>query len=389
MKRFLLFCSGVIQDILENCPTDVNKYVGLGGTVLVTAGMAAASSYLFATIALRLSSYSAFFLSALVSLAIFNLDRWLLCSLSRQETFQKEVMTALPRLVMSVLIGVVISEPMVLTIYAPEINAQLARNQAAARRSAQERIDASPRFQQMAALQDDNDALQNQLDTRRAQEAALYQASIEEAEGTSGSGVEGKGSLYHEKQQRLAEQKAERSVFQKSAEARIRANQERLDNLQKEKDEELRVLDAEEGQSGGLLAREKALEQLTDQDPLLRRKQQLFALFLIMIDCLPIFSKLMQSLSRRSPYAALLEAEEEKPIQQARVLSEDVRGQADCEIAGQQSQRIQLAEMERDNSQRIVQRLADARFKLAETIIAAWEKREEEKILADLDAYLS
>jgi hypothetical protein len=44
VQRFFLFCSGVEQEVLKQCPTDTNKYVGIGATVLFTGVLAFFSS---------------------------------------------------------------------------------------------------------------------------------------------------------------------------------------------------------------------------------------------------------------------------------------------------------------------------------------------------------
>jgi len=40
IKAFLLYCSGADTTILEKCPTDENKFIGIGGTVLFTGLLA-------------------------------------------------------------------------------------------------------------------------------------------------------------------------------------------------------------------------------------------------------------------------------------------------------------------------------------------------------------
>ena len=40
IKKLLLTSSGVDLEILKKCPTDVNKYIGIGGTVLFTGILA-------------------------------------------------------------------------------------------------------------------------------------------------------------------------------------------------------------------------------------------------------------------------------------------------------------------------------------------------------------
>lgn len=44
MEQFFLYCSSIEAAILDKCPTDKNKYVGIGATIFFTGLMAFFSS---------------------------------------------------------------------------------------------------------------------------------------------------------------------------------------------------------------------------------------------------------------------------------------------------------------------------------------------------------
>jgi len=62
IKDFLLFCAGVDRKILEKAPTDVNKYVGIGATVLFTGILAFFSQVAMPFIPFLIMSLSPLFL---------------------------------------------------------------------------------------------------------------------------------------------------------------------------------------------------------------------------------------------------------------------------------------------------------------------------------------
>lgn len=53
-EQFFLYCSGIDPTILEQCPSDKNKYIGIGGTVFFTG--------LLASTLILLSSSISFFI---------------------------------------------------------------------------------------------------------------------------------------------------------------------------------------------------------------------------------------------------------------------------------------------------------------------------------------
>ena len=79
-KDFFLFCSGVDRSILEKCPTDENKYLGIGATVFFT-GLLAFFSAGYALYTVFESWFAAIIFGAVWGLMIFNLDRYIVMSM--------------------------------------------------------------------------------------------------------------------------------------------------------------------------------------------------------------------------------------------------------------------------------------------------------------------
>lgn len=127
-QTFLWWCGGARIDILKESPSDHAKYFGIGGTVLFTALMATfAGGYAFFT------AFDSIFLSILFGLfwgaLIFNLDRYIVSSVGRGDGTAKitrdEFFTALPRLILAILIAFVVATPLELRVFKKEIDIEI------------------------------------------------------------------------------------------------------------------------------------------------------------------------------------------------------------------------------------------------------------------------
>ena len=127
-NKFLWWCAGVNRDVLRQCPTEWAKYAGMGGTIFSTACMAALSggyaiSYVFdnTTIAVLFGLFWGFVI-------IFNLDRLIVNTMysDGEVTISwKEFFSGLPRIIMAIFLGIVISTPLELKIYEKSINTEI------------------------------------------------------------------------------------------------------------------------------------------------------------------------------------------------------------------------------------------------------------------------
>ncbi len=389
MKNFLIFCSGAKRDILAHCPTEEGKYVGLGGAVLTTALMAALSSALTLLMAFpAMPNWAAALFGLFWGAVVFNIDRWLVSSSRRQKNFLGEVRAALPRIFLALLFGAIISEPLVLQVFSPEIEKQMAVNRAQARQEAQEKADANPRYKEIDTLKEAGKGLRAQIGERKAQRDVFYKEYIEEITGESGTGRPGRGSVAAEKLERLKQADAELAAFKNEIADQAQAYQGRIDRLQAQKDAELAGLDALAGAATGLLARMHALHQLVWQDSWLFIAHALFALFIMTLDCLPVFAKLTQSANPRRPYDTLLEAEEDRALQMARIHTEDAEASADMEIAVLKEQYRVLEEMEIANSRDQAEQISAARAEMAQEVIDAWKPQARQHIQQNLHQYV-
>ena len=127
-NNFLWWCAGANRDVLRQCPTEWAKYAGMGGTIFSTACMAALSggyaiSYVFdnTTVAVLFGLFWGFVI-------IFNLDRLIVNTMysDGEVTISwPEFRSGLPRIIMAIFLGIVISTPLELKIYEKSIESEI------------------------------------------------------------------------------------------------------------------------------------------------------------------------------------------------------------------------------------------------------------------------
>lgn len=125
---FFWFCSGAHIDTLKKFPTEHNKYVGIGATIFFTALFATLSGG-YAMYFVFSGSSTAIFLSivfgAIWGLAIFNMDRYIVSSITKTGSSNQQILQATPRILLAIVIGIVISRPLELKIFDKEIREKL------------------------------------------------------------------------------------------------------------------------------------------------------------------------------------------------------------------------------------------------------------------------
>lgn len=127
INEFLWICSGVNRRVLRQCPTEYAKYSGMGGTIFFTACMAALSGgYAISTV--FDNTIVALLFGLFWGLLIFNLDRLIVNTMysdGKVTISWQELVSGLPRIVMAIFLGIVISTPLELKIFEDAIDIQI------------------------------------------------------------------------------------------------------------------------------------------------------------------------------------------------------------------------------------------------------------------------
>lgn len=128
IARFFCFCSGTHLDTLEKYPTEQNKYIGIGATIFFTGLFAALSGGYAMYFVFKGSAFAwlfALFFGLVWGLAIFNMDRYIVSSINKGASTNKQILQATPRILLAIMIGIVISRPLELKIFDKEIKERL------------------------------------------------------------------------------------------------------------------------------------------------------------------------------------------------------------------------------------------------------------------------
>ncbi len=365
LQRFFIFCSGADTDILDECsPGEQTKYAGIGATVFFTAVMATiAASYALYTV---FDNYiTAIFFGFVWGLLIFNLDRFIVSTIKKRDSFFDELIQASPRIVLAIIIAIVIAKPLELKIFEKEIDQVLLeeKNTMTLENKDQLALQYTPALEALTA---ENAALKQEIADKEASVNDLYETYIAEAEGRKGTEIIGKGPVYKEKREKHDSELAALQELRTNNNAKIEANEIQMatlaDEYQTKVSETQPVIDGFDG----LMARVNALDKLPWLPSFF-----IFLLFLA-IETSPILAKL---LSPKGPYDLKL-AEQEGAVKswvsqqktQREVLvttDRDLNNRVYADIAEEQ----ELYDYKRKKARELMEMQADAFYKKQKSIL--------------------
>jgi hypothetical protein len=325
LERFFWWCAGADERLLdEHCPpSDHVKYFCLGGIVLATGVLAfLSSSYAFYAIfgpkgkdAMDFvvnteSIIIAMAMGAVWGYMIFNLDRFIISSTGKGDGKDsiswRELLNALPRIIMALILGIVISAPLETRILKSEIDAELSIKQEKYLDQLNSESDTLLN-KQIATWQSKIDPLQKSIDnqkqyieTRRLEIKEQRRLLELEAEGKTGSGVAGRGPAYRDKKENLDKMELElNDLGNKTVENEKSVKEE----IQKYK-AEIATIDAQRiAKRQENAKRAQNLDGLAERIKISHEIGGLIPIFIMLmflcIETGPIFFKLMMS---KSPY---------------------------------------------------------------------------------------
>ena len=426
MRNPLILLSGADPEILKRASTDRAKYVGIGGAVLTTAGLATISMFFAMTTAMGAPVWAALLLSVVWFLVILNLDRWLVVSLQRGDRKWHTLLLAVPRVVMALLFGVIISTPLVLQVFDREIEVAVKELQAEASREFQQELTNGPdgrRIKELEAqearllaqragnglVNPEDDPEIKQLRVRRAELEKEYRDNDDKAaceltgdrcQGTSGRSGDGPRYRKFAKRRddaRRAMTQIDRQIADKAKALRTEAQQNRellrtqaaqalpgvqseLKTLRDRQQERREVFEKRNSDNGGLLTRLKALDKASEGESQLMWARLLLWLFITVLECLPIIVKVLQLFGPPGAYddaVAKLRAKD-------KLLLEDlVRKQTGVGLR-ENSEHVSYAqelEKRRDELRRVlVQRTIEAELRVHEADLRRWESEQMRRI---------
>ncbi|MEV7008399.1 DUF4407 domain-containing protein [Streptosporangium sp. NPDC051022] len=331
LGRRLRVLAGVDEEILDQVPLERTRYVGLGGVVLGTAVVAGVSMWFALSQALG-GVHVVLVVPALIWLLIvLNLDRWLVSTVTG--IWQQRLMMLIPRLLVAVVLGVIIAEPLVLRVFETavvqhvidereaalsrerallvECNPQMAATPPPGRGCERARLMSSAAeadMAELAELEKDAAKLRERIRAGRANYQRLFDQATAECAGRKADGTSGKRGMGPLCRRLDAEAKKAMARSDlpgdqrelQNMEARISALRGPLADKQGDFGREIKAriderLSAMPGKDDpvGLLERLRALHAISSENTYLFAASWLLRLFLVLIDCLPVLVKLM------------------------------------------------------------------------------------------------
>ena len=303
LQQFFLFCSGVDHSILEKCPSDRNKYMGIGATVFFTGVLAFFSSG-YALYTVFESWWASLAFGLVWGLMIFNLDRYIVLSMKSYGKWWRDWMVALPRLGLAVLLAVVISKPLEMKIFEKEIKAELVTMEQEVFKQQEDRV--RTRYEaQIAENRAQIAALKSEIEAKTAARDAFALQAVQEADGTGGSGRRNLGPIYRAKKADADNAQTELDKILASSQPLILEKEKAIQTLETAVQSEIAGL--QRSHYDGLAARMEALSRLTAGSKAILLASLFITLLFIAIETAPIMVKLI---SYRSPYDYLLHEHE-------------------------------------------------------------------------------
>jgi len=305
-NNFLWWCSGAHQKLLKQFPSEHSKYSGLGAVLLAT--------FVLATISAGYAIYTVFGnwlwtigFAIIWGLIIFNFDRFLVSTMRKYGVSRrKQIMMAVPRLGLALLIGVVIARPLEMKIFEKEISVKMTKN-------LHDKIrlnDSLLAMEYKNQLVNAETERQRLLGRKLAIEDTLHNlrsAYLQEADGTGGSRQRGidnitrlKQDAFHLARNQFASEILLLEQNMKSQDSTTAVAKASMEDKRKQFEQTAMA-------NMGFLERNKALADLSAEEGSVFWASWLISLLIILIEIGPVLSKLMMPLG---PYDIALAKEE-------------------------------------------------------------------------------
>ncbi len=339
--------AGARPDVLEAAPGARAKFVALGGVLLSTGGLALVSMAFAVHMALGAWWPLALVIGLGWGLVVVNLDRMLMVGMAHDSSLKRNLVLAVPRVGLALVLGVVIATPLTMQIFAKEIDTEIVTMQAEQGDAYRASLSDDARFAHLPELEEriaqseavvasggvadtglavvraDVTAKQTALDAEIATARELDAKAQCELDGSCGTGDAGTGQAYIEARQAADAQAAvvvaARSALDDAVEAAsaaesrsaslaassLETDRAELERLTAEQDRLQAQFDATNTGSGGLLMRLEALDRLGDENGTMAAAQFMLSLLFMSVEILPVLMKMLLNFSPPTAYDKL------------------------------------------------------------------------------------
>ena len=384
VNEFFWICSGANRHILRQCPTEYSKYFGIGGTIFFTAAMAGLSGF-YAFYTIFNNQWIAICFGIFWGLLIFNLDRFIVNTMysdGKHTISKSEFISGLPRIIIAIFLGIVISTPLEMKIFEDRIEQQIVENNA--KRTDKTKEAAADYYQQIKEKENALASLNAEL---KKLEDDLHNASEDlrkEGEGSALSGKAGQGNIYQEK--KLYETKCANALKrwndQHGAE---RARIEEDINTLRTKIAKFENSIEQGLQEKGFCVRYEAFHDIKYSSISIWLVAFFIMLLFIIIEIAPTLFKMMIA---SGPYDELLKEEMERKKTQSITNVSRINDDANTQIQIVVEKNKDKLAAEVAANKEILAKIASVQAELLETAIEEWRKEELAKIKANPSQYI-
>ncbi len=337
----LAVLGGARADALAAIPGAANRYIGMAATLTFTSVVAGLSAATALTIALHARLWVAIVLGIFWGLLIFNLDRLLLVTLSKDDSNRVKILGVLMRVALAACLAVAISTPVTLIIFEKEINQELAVTQAAQDSAYQAQLATYTQGKTLAGYENQLTANENTLNSgtiidkagaaKVSEDLILQNAAYQnylqqvarvegEVEGTSGTHRPGCGPVcavesagvqqaldqYNAAVKQTKQDEAAETTYQNQETQRLKAQDTTLTGeisaIKQAQAAQVAAYAKTTASSDGLLARIEALWRLGGSQPAARISHLFVFMVFFIIELLPILMKSFQLWGSKTKY---------------------------------------------------------------------------------------
>lgn len=314
IQRFFWWCAGANALLLKQCSNEWHKFTAIGVFVFLVALLATVSGTFFLTESLGSPLYFAVFGGAFCGVLILSVDRVMLAFFQKGKGEWKR---AIPRILLSVFISLVINDPLLLKFFEGEIEARLHDVKSVKLQSVRAGSDKQARKNQIVAEikpLTDRLAMLLQIKDDTEKEKEKERGGIKSVNTT---GKTGEGNVYRIKSQIFESAKNNYDKESPELEIQINAKTEELQKIEDEINKEVGSTDVVESRASGILNRQKALWAILRENPETAITYLPLFFLLLGIETLPITQKLW---SRKGKYDFLMDKEMEFAEEEAGIL---------------------------------------------------------------------
>lgn len=378
ISEFLWSCAGVNREILRMCPTDHAKYAGSGGTILFTALMAILSGG-YAMYFVFNSTWIAIAFGVFWGLLIFNLDRYIVNTMYSDglpTISMAELRAGLPRIIMAIFLGIVISTPLEMKIFSDRIDSQLIMNNIA--RTNATRAKAA---EGVKSLEDRRNLLEQERKDISDRMANAESELLKEAEGSALSGVAGHGQIYKDKERNLNAIKKELDNWDAAHGKELTELKGQISTILSKAQEDINKGNTE----NGFCVRYEAFADVKNNNLSLQIVSIVIMLLFIIIETAPTFFKMMMS---SGPYDDMLRAEMHRVRIESDKQISDINDEINTLVQISTEKNREKLKAELEANKEVINKIALVQAELLQTAIEEWRQEELKKIHENPSAYI-